>query len=132
MPRTDRDIDPNKTEKNQLFSLFRLRFVPERNKFHCRSDSFGITREQHETAEDLRTSILQVENNCEFENVTAAELIPSKFLSVIGRAAGNYELKKKYQKSNIMAYWMSENCTKQKPSKDSQVYEGIHPNGQAF
>ena len=25
--------------------------------------------------------------------------------------------------------WKSENCTKQKPSKDSQVDERIHPNG---
>ena len=47
------------------------------------------------------TRILQVEKNCEFENVTPAELIASKFLSVIGRSTGDYELKKKLRKSDM-------------------------------
>ena len=91
MTRTVRDNDPNKMDINQLYSLFRLHFIPERNKFHSRADFFGITREKHETAEDVWTRILQVEKNCEFENVTPAELIASKFLSVIGRLTGDYE-----------------------------------------
>ena len=45
MTRTVRDNDPNKMDINQLYSLFRLHFIPERNKFHSRADFFGITRE---------------------------------------------------------------------------------------
>ena len=86
---------------NQRYSLFRLHFIPERNKLHSRADFFGITREKHESAEDVWTRILQVEKNCEFENVTPAELIASKFLSVIGRSTGDYELKKKIRKSDM-------------------------------
>ena len=47
------------------------------------------------------TTILQVEKNCEFENVTPAELIASKVLSVIGRSTGDYELKKKIRRSDM-------------------------------
>ena len=47
------------------------------------------------------TGILQVEKNCEFENVTPAELIPSTFLSIIGRSTVDYELKKKIRKSDM-------------------------------
>ena len=47
------------------------------------------------------TRILQVEKNCEFENVTSTELIASKFLSVIGRSTGHYEIKKKIRKSDM-------------------------------
>ena len=101
MTRTVRDNDPNRMDINQLYSLFRLHFIPERNKFHSRADFFGITREKHESAEDVWTRILQVEKNCEFENVTPAELIASKFLSVIGRSTGDYELKKKIRKSGM-------------------------------
>ena len=101
MTRTVRDNDPNRMDINQLYSLFRLHFIPERNKFHSRADFFGITREKHESAEDVWTRILQVEKNCEFENVTPAELIASKFLSVIGRSTGDYELKKKIRKSDM-------------------------------
>ena len=101
MTKTVRDNDPNKMNINQLYSLFRLHFIPERNKFHSRADFFGIVREPNETAEDVWTRILQTEKNCEFDNVTPAELIASKFLSLIGRSTGDYELKKKIRKSNM-------------------------------
>ena len=45
--------------------------------------------------------MLEVENKCEFENITPAELLDSKFLSPIGRSSGDYELKKKIKKSNM-------------------------------
>ena len=61
----------------------------------------AITRETHETAEDVWTRILLVEKNGEFENVTPAEPTASKFMSVIGRSAGDYELKKKIRKSDM-------------------------------
>ena len=86
--RTVRDNDPNRKDINQLASLFRLHFIPEGNKFYSQPDFFGIT------SEDVWTRILQ-EKNCEFENVTPAELIASKFLSLIRRSTGDYELKKK-------------------------------------
>ena len=101
MRKTVRDNDPNKTNINQLYSLLRLHFVPERNKLHSRADLFGITREPRETAEDVWTRILQTEKNCEFANVTPAELLSSKFLSLIGRPTGDYELKKQIRKSNM-------------------------------
>ena len=101
MTRTVGDNDPNRMDINQLYSLFRLHFIPERNKFHSRADFFGITTEKHESAEDVWTRILQVEKNCEFENGTPAELIASKFLSVIGRSTGDYELKQKIRKSDM-------------------------------
>ena len=101
MIRTVRDNDPNIMDINQLYSLFRFYFKPERNKFHSRADFFGITRETPETVEDVWTRILQVEKNCEFENVSPAELIASKVLSVIGWSTGDYELKNKIRKSDM-------------------------------
>ena len=100
MTKTVRDNDPNKMNINQLYALFRLHFIPERNEFHSRADFFGITREPNESAEDVWTRILQTEKNCEFDKVNPAELIASKFLSVIGRSTGDYELKKKIRKSD--------------------------------
>ena len=101
MTKTVRDNDQNKMNINQLYILFRLHFIPERNIFHSRADFFGITREPNETAEDVWTRILQTEKNCETDNVTTAELLASKFLSLIGRSTGDYELKKKFRKSNM-------------------------------
>ena len=44
MTKTVRDNDPTKMSKNQLYSLLRLHFIPERDKFHIRAYFFGITR----------------------------------------------------------------------------------------
>ena len=101
MTKTVRENDLIEKIINQLCSLFRLQFIPERNKFHCRADFFGIVREPNKTAEDVWTRKLQTEKNCEFDNVTAAELIASKFLSLIGESTGDYELKKKIRKSKM-------------------------------
>ena len=101
MTKTVRDNDPNKMNINQLYALFRLHFIPERNKFHSRADFFGITREPNETAEDVWTRILQTEKNCEFDKVPPVELIASNLLSLIGRSTGNYEIKKKIRKSDM-------------------------------
>ena len=101
MTKTVRDNDPNKMNINQLYSLFRLHFIPEKNTFHSRADFFGMIREPNETAEYVWTRILQTEKNCEFDNVTPAELIALKLLSRIGRSTGDYELKKKIRKSNM-------------------------------
>ena len=38
LTRTVRDNDPNRMDINLLYSLFRLHFIPERNKFHSRAD----------------------------------------------------------------------------------------------
>ena len=39
--------------------------------------------------------------NCEFETITAAELLASKFLSLIGNSTGDYDLKKKIRKRDM-------------------------------
>ena len=56
-------------------------------------------RETNETAADVWKRISEVEKKCEFETKTAAELLASKFLSLIWKSTGNYELKKKIRKS---------------------------------
>ena len=83
---------------HKLYTLFRLHFTPERNVQHRRADFFDLKREINETAADVWKRILDVEKNCNFEAITAAELIASNFLSLIGKSTGDYELKKKIRK----------------------------------
>ena len=79
MTRTVRDNDRNRMDINQLYSLFRLHFKPERNLFHSRADFFGTTSDKHETAQDVWTRIVQAAKNCKFGIVPPAELKASKF-----------------------------------------------------
>ena len=76
-------------------------FTPERNVHHSRADFFELKREEGESAADVWKRILTIERNCEFETITAVELLASKFLSVIGKSTGDYDLKKKIRKSDM-------------------------------
>ena len=51
-------------------------------------------REEGESAAEVWRRMLEVEKKCDFENITKAELPASKFLSLIGRSSGDYELKR--------------------------------------
>ena len=84
----------------KLYKLFRLNFTPEKKVQHSRADFFDLKREDGESVADVWKRILEVERNCEFETICAAELFASKFLSVIGKLTGDYDLKKKIRKSD--------------------------------
>ena len=94
MTKTLREKEPNSLPSFRLYILFRLHFIPERNKHHSRADFFNLAAETWKR-------ILEIEKNCEFEEITAAELLASKFLSVIGKTTGDNDLKKKIKKGDM-------------------------------
>ena len=101
MTKTVREREPNSLPLYRLYSLFRLHFIPERNKQHSRADFFNLKREPGESAAETWKRNLEVEKNCEFEEITSAELLASKFLSVIGKTTGDNDLKKKTKKGDM-------------------------------
>ena len=57
-----------------------------------------MKREEGESAADVWKRMLAIERFCEFETITAAEVLASNFLSIIGKSTGDHDLKKKNQK----------------------------------
>ena len=102
MTKTLREREPSILPLQKLYTFLRLHFTPERNVQHSRADFFfDWKKERNETAADVWKRILDVKENCEFETITAAELIASKFHSLIGKSTGDYELQKKIRKSDM-------------------------------
>ena len=95
MTKTIREREPSSLPLSKLYALFRIHFTPERNVQHSRAYFFELKREDGETAADVWKRKLEIEKNYDFETITAAELLASKFLSVIGKSTGDYDLKKK-------------------------------------
>ena len=119
MTKTVREREPSSLPLHKLYSLFRLHFTPERNVHHSRADFFELKREEGESAADVWKRILAIERNCEFETITAAELLASKFLSVIGKSTGDYDLKKKIRKSDMSVEAITE-------ALHEHMYEKLH------
>ena len=101
MTKTVREREPNSLPLCRLYALFRLQFIPERNKHHSRADFFNLKREPGESAAETWKRILEIEKNFEFEEITAAELLAPKFLSVIGKTTRDNDLKKKIKKGDM-------------------------------
>ena len=97
MTKTVGEREPSSLPLHKLYSLFWLNFTPEQNNHHSRADFLELEREG-ESAADVWKRKLAIENNCEFETITAAEILASKFLSVIGKSTGDYDFKKKSEK----------------------------------
>ena len=64
MTKTVREKEPTSSPLYRLYALFRLRFIPERNKHHSRADFFNLKREPGETAAETWKRILEIEKNC--------------------------------------------------------------------
>ena len=99
--KTVRQREPSSLPLHNPNTLFRLHFTPERDVHHSRADFFDLKREKGASAVDVWKRILETERNCEFETITAAEFLASKFSSVIGKSKGDYDLKKKIRKSDM-------------------------------
>ena len=119
MTKTVREKEPNSLPLYQLYTLFGLHFFPERNKHHSRADFFNLKREPGESAVERWKHILEFEKNCEFEEIKAAELLASKFLSVTGKKTGDKILKEK-QKSNT---WIEKEHIKNQKKKNKTISE---------
>ena len=71
MTKTVREKEPNSLPLYRLYTLFRLHFIPERNKHHSRADFFNLKREPGEPAAETLKRILEIEKSCDFEEITS-------------------------------------------------------------
>ena len=118
MTKTVREREPNSLPLHRFYALFRLRFIPERNKHHSTADFFNLKREPGDLAADTWKRITEIEKNCYIEN-KAAELLPSKFLSVYEKTTADNELKKKIKKERHVGRSDNrQNPRIQKPEKE--------------
>ena len=99
MTKTVREREPSSLPLYKLVTLFRTQFTP--NVQNMRANFFDSKREDGESAPDLWKRILEVKKNCEFETITAAELLASKCFSFIGKSTGDYDLRKKIRKTDM-------------------------------
>ena len=102
MTKTVREKESTNLPLNRLYAVFRLHYTTETNKHDSRAEFFGFKRERGESASDVWKRILETEQNREFEEIKAAEILTSNLPSIIGNNTGDKELKKKIKRGNLM------------------------------
>ena len=67
----------------ELIRLFNEYFLPKRNTYHNRGEFFWTKQTEAETPEDFWRRMIEIEKECNFESITAEELLISKFMTAI-------------------------------------------------
>ena len=67
----------------ELLTLFKKTFLPVRNVFHSRAQFFNMKQDDNEILDEYWKRLVDIEINCEFNNITAEEIITYKFAATI-------------------------------------------------
>ena len=76
----------------ELLTLFKKIFLPVRNVFHSRAQFFNMKQDDNETLDEYWKRLVDIERKCDFNNITAEEIITNKFAATIKdkRARDNF------------------------------------------
>ena len=83
MTRTEYETEPDKIAIKELIRLFNEYFLPKRNTNHNRGEFFWTKQTESETPEGFWRRLMKIEKECNFESITAEELLISKFMIAI-------------------------------------------------
>ena len=83
MTRAEYKTEPDKIAIKELIRLFNEYFLPKRNTYHNREEFFWTKQTEAETPEDFWRRLIEIEKECNFESITAEELLVSKFMTAI-------------------------------------------------
>ena len=75
MTRAEYKTEPDKIAIKELFRLFNEYFLPKRNTYHNRGEFFWTKQTESETPEDFWRRLIEIEKECNFESITAEELL---------------------------------------------------------
>ena len=73
MTRAEYKTVPDKIAIKYLFRLFNEYFLPKRNTYHNRREFFWPKQTETETPEDFWRRLIEIEKECNFENITAED-----------------------------------------------------------
>ena len=68
---------------SQLLKLFKKTFIPARDIFHSRAQFFNIKQDDNETLDEYWKRLVDIERKCEFNRITAEDIITYSFAATI-------------------------------------------------
>ena len=83
MTRAEYKTEPDKIAIKDLIRLFNVYFRQKRNTYNNRGETFWTKQTEAETPEDFWRILREIEKDCNFENITAEDLLISKFMTAI-------------------------------------------------
>ena len=83
MTRAESKSESDKIAIMEIIRLFNEYFLPKRNTYQNRGEIFWTKQTEAESPEDFWRRLIEIKKEGNFENITAKELLISKYLTAI-------------------------------------------------
>ena len=81
--RAEYKTEPDSIKIKDLIRLFTEFYMPKRNTYHNRGDFFWAKQTEEETPEEFWRRLIEIEKECNFNTISAEELLISKYMTAI-------------------------------------------------
>ena len=81
--RTEYKTEPDSIKIKDLIRLFTEYYLPKRNTYHNRGDFFWAEQTEEETPDEFWRRLIEIEKECNFNTISAEELLISKYMTAI-------------------------------------------------
>ena len=81
--RTEYKTEPDSTKIKILIRLSTEYYLPKRNTYHNRGDFIWAKQTEEETPEEFWRRLIEIEKKCNFNTISAVELLRSKYMTAI-------------------------------------------------
>ena len=81
--RAEYKTEPDSIKVKDLIRLFTEFYMPKRNTYHNRGDFFWAKQTEDETPEEFWRRLIEIEKECNFNAISAEELLISKYMTAI-------------------------------------------------
>ena len=128
MTRAEYKTDPDRIAIKDLIRLFNEYFLPKRNTYHNRGEFFWAKQTEAETREDFWRRLIEIKKECNFESITAEELLISKFMTAITDKKLRDKLMKEKKPEMKKTIEMIQQNTYEKKNNKNTILEALISN----
>ena len=79
--RAEYKTEPDSIKIEDLIRLFTEYYLPKQNTYHSRGDFFWVKQTEEETPEEFWRRLIEIEKECNFNTISADELLIFKYLT---------------------------------------------------
>ena len=76
-------MEPDSIKIKDLIRFYTEHYLPKRNTYHNRGDFFWAEYLKNETLEEFWRRLIEIEKECNFNIISAEELLISKYMTAI-------------------------------------------------
>ena len=123
--RAECKTEPDSEKVKYLIRLFTEFYMPKRNTYHNRGDFFWAKQTEEETPEEFWRRPIEIEKECNFNTISAEELLISKYMTAITDTKLRFKIMKEKTLEKKKVIELIKQNTYEKTNKKNTIPEAL-------